>query len=88
MFPRTLFWRAIASYEEKNDPGFEEYIKREVITKIKHLVADESIKIATNDREDGAREYEAHLYIFTKPEMDEFVAEIQRRTRIQMPLVL
>lgn len=89
MRPRRLYWKAIATHDEKNEPGYNDFIRREVRSRLKDLVADESIKIATQERDcDGGREFTATLYVLTEEEMTKFVEEIQRLTRIQMPVIL
>jgi hypothetical protein len=89
MQPRRLYWTSIATFDEKNEPGHTDYVRREVRSRLKDLIADESIKIATRDRDhDGCREFTASLYVLTDTEMKEFVDYINRQACKGLPVIL
>jgi ribulose bisphosphate carboxylase small subunit len=89
MQPRRLYWTSIATFGEKNEPGHNDYIRREVRARLKDLIADESIKIATRERDhDGSREFTATLYVMTDAEMKEFVDYISHQAHKGLPAIL
>jgi hypothetical protein len=89
MQPRKLYWKSIADFDDKNKPGYTDYIWHEVRSRLKDLIADESIKIATRELEhDGGREFTATLYVMTDAEMKEFVDYITRQAYKGLPVIL
>lgn len=89
MEPRRLYWTSIASFTEKRKPGHDDYIRRQVRSRLRDLITDESIRVAARDQDhDGSREYTAILYVLTDAEMKEFVEHIQRQTLKGLPVLL
>lgn len=89
MQPRRLYWTSIASFTEKREPGHDGYIRSQVRSRLRDLIADESIRVAARDQDhDGSREYTAALYILTEDEMKAFIEHIQRQTLQGLPVVI